>query len=135
MFIQNTIKNPTRSIDTYNKGAAVVLDKGELLEKAASGLCQPADSSTVRSEVIGVCNQDIAAADALTQVEYIEIFQNDLFIVDTTNNSNAAHNGQRMVLTDSKTVNNTGTDDANGIVQQEEVYGDPADKKIIVKFV
>ena len=135
MFIQNTIKNATRSLDTYNKGASIVLDKGELLEKAASGLCQPADSSTVRSEVIGVCNQDISATDALTQVPYLEIFSNDLFIVDVTNNSNAAHNGQRMVLTDSKVVNNTGSDDANGIVQQEEAYGDAADKKIIVKFV
>jgi len=135
MFKQNTIKNPSRSLDTYNKGASIVLVKGELLEKATGGLTQPADSSTVRSEVIGLCNQSISAADSLTQVPYIEIFENDLFIVDSTNNSNAAHNGQRMVLTDSETVNNTGTDNVNGIVQQEEVYGVAADRKIIVKFV
>jgi len=135
MFKQNTIKNPSRSLDTYNKGASIVLVKGELLEKATGGLTQPANSSTVRSEVIGLCNQSISAADSLTQVPYIEIFENDLFIVDSTNNSNAAHNGQRMVLTDSETVNNTGTDNVNGIVQQEEVYGVAADRKIIVKFV
>jgi hypothetical protein len=58
-----------------------------------------------------------------------------LMLLTTTNNSNASHTNQRMVLTDAGTVNNTGTDNANGIVEQLGVVGNAADKKIIVKFV
>jgi hypothetical protein len=41
----------------------------------------------------------------------------------------------RCILTDSLTVNNTGTDDASGVVQQVEPYGAAADKKIICRFI
>lgn len=133
-FIQAIIKNPTRSLALANKGDSVVLVKGELLAYD-TGLAVPADSGTVKADIIGICNQDIAAAEALTQVPYIEIFENDVFVVDSTNNSNVAHNGQLMVLTDSTHVNNTGTTDADGIVEQVGVFGAAADKKILVKFV
>ncbi len=135
MFVQSVIKNPSRSFRNITKGASTVFAKGAVVAKAASGLCTPGTSATVRSEVLGISNLAIAALDALTEVPAIEIFENDLFVVDTTNNSNEAHNGQRMVLTDSVTVNNTGTDDADGIVEQVEAYGDPSDKKILVRFV
>jgi hypothetical protein len=40
-----------------------------------------------------------------------------------------------MVLTDSLTVNNTGSDSASGVVEQVEPYGAAADKKIIARFI
>lgn len=133
-FIQAIIKNPTRSLREVNKGSATVIVKNELLAYD-TGLAVPATSATTKKEVIGVANQDIAAAEALTQVLVIETFDNDVFLVDSTNNSNAVHNGQLMVLTDSTHVNNTGTTDADGIVEQVDVFGAAADKKILVKFV
>jgi hypothetical protein len=134
-FIQAVIKNPTRSIKTVPKGSSVQMIKGYVLAWS-SGLAILGTSGTTRPNVIGICNQDIAVADALTQVEVIETFEKDVWIADTTNNSNAAHNGQYMVLgANGGIVNNTGTTDTAGIVQQVGVYGAAADKKILVQFV
>jgi hypothetical protein len=135
-FEQSIIKNPTRSVAEFPKAGATVYAKGAIIAKdLGSNATLPATSSTPRSSVLGVTTEAVAAADARTEVLGLEIFSNDVFLVDSTNNSNAAHYGQRMVLTNSTTVNNTGTDDAAGIVYQVGVYGAPADKKIIVKFV
>jgi hypothetical protein len=134
-FIHAVVKNPTRSIRTVPKGSAVQMIKGYVLAWS-SGLATLGVAGTTRPNVIGICNQDIAVADALTQVEVIETFEKDVWIADTTNNSNAAHNGQYMVLgANGGIVNNTGTTDTAGIVQQVGVYGAAADKKILVQFV
>lgn len=118
-----------------NKLSATVITNRQVLAKTTGGQVIPATSSTVRSEVEGVSNQDISAADALTQVPAITVFPGDTWIVDSTNNSNVAHNYQRMVLSTSLVVNNTGTDNPDGIVEQVGVFGAAADKKIIVRFV
>lgn len=101
-----------------------------------AGLAVPATSSTVRADLLGVCNQTIAAAEALTQVLYIVPSDEDTYIFTTTNNSDPDHNGQAMVLgANSTTVNNTGSTSATGIVQQVEPYGAAADKLIIGRFL
>lgn len=134
-FIQSVIKNPTRSLDQAPKGTSTVTVKGRVLAWS-SGLAIEGTSSTTVTEVIGVCNQDIAAADALAIVPFIDTSENDVWIADSTNNSNAAHNGQRMVLgANGGIVNNTGTDAAAGVVKQVGVYGDASDKKILVVFI
>lgn len=133
-FIQAIIKNPTRSLKLVPKGSSTVITNNYVLAWAA-GLAVAATSSTIRAEVIGVANGSISSADALTQASVIETFEKDVWIADSTNNSNAAHNGQLMVLgANAGTVNNTGTTDTAGIVQQVGVYGAAADKKILVKF-
>lgn len=134
-FIQAIIKNPTRSLVRPNKGSATVMTKGYVLEYA-SGLAILGSSSTLRANVIGVCNEDVTAAQAFTTVSTIETFENDIWIADSTNNSDATHNGQDMVLgANGGTVNNTGTTSATGIVKQVGVYGAAADKKILVRFI
>ncbi len=132
-FVQAYVKNGTRSLTTANKASATVSVNKEVLDLTL-GLAVPATASSTRETIIGVCNQSISAADALTQVPIIETFQNDVWVADCTNNSNAAHNGQSMVLTDSTHVNNTGTTSAVGVVEQVDVFGVPGDKKILVKF-
>lgn len=134
-FTQAIIKNPTRSLKEVPKASATVMTKGYVLDWAA-GLAILGTSSTVVAGVIGVCNKTIAAADAETVVPVIEVFQNDVWIADSTNNSDATHNGQKMVLgANGGIVNNTGTTSATGIVQQVGVYGAAADKKILVRFL
>lgn len=135
-FIQDKIKNPTRALEEVPKAAGQATVMRELLAwDVLLGLAVPATATTVRSEVIGVSNSDILVTDALTRVLVIDIFDNDTWVVDCTNNSDAAMDGQRMILTDSTHVNNTGVDTASGIVIQVEPFGLPADKKIVVKFV
>jgi predicted RecA/RadA family phage recombinase len=134
-FVQANIKNPTRSLKEVPKASATVMTKGYVLDWS-SGLAILGTSSTVVAGVIGVCNKTIAAADAETVVPVIELFQNDVWIADSTNNSDATHNGQKMVLgANGGIVNNTGTTSTTGIVQQVGVYGAAADKKILVRFL
>lgn len=134
-FIQSIIKNPSRSLKEVPKASATVMTKGFVLAWSA-GLAILGTSGTTRPDVIGICNKTIAAVDAETLVPVIETFEKDVWIVDSTNNSNATHNGQLMVLgADGGVVNNTGTTNAAGIVQQVGVYGAATDKKILVQFV
>ncbi len=131
---QATIKN-TRQLALANKGASTVTTLGEIL-MLTSGLAVPATSSTSTATLLGVCNQTTAAADALTQVLYILPDSDDTYIFSTTNNSDATHNGQAMILgANSTTVNNTGTTSAVGIVQQVDVLGAASDKLIIGRFL
>jgi len=134
-FIQAIIKNPTRSLKEVPKASATVTTQKYVLAWD-TGLAVLASSSTIRANVIGVCNQTIAAVEALVTVPVIETFEKDVWIADSTNNSNAAHNGQLMVLgANAGIVNNTGTTDTAGIVQQVGVYGAAANKKILVTFI
>jgi hypothetical protein len=134
-FIQSIIKNPTRSLKEVPKGSSVATNKG-YVAAWSSGLAVDGGSGTTRPNVIGVFNETIATGDGRTTVPVIEVFEKDVWLVDSTNNSNAAHNGQLMVLgANGGIVNNTGTTDAAGIVQQVGVYGAAADKKILVQFV
>lgn len=135
-FSQSIIKNPTRSVMSFPKASGTVYAKGAIIAKdLGSNATLPATSSTPRSSVIGVTTEAVSSADARTEINGYEIFSNDEFLVDATNNSNAAHYGKRMILTNSTTVNNTGTDDVAGIVYQVGVYGAASDKKLVVKFV
>lgn len=132
-FVQAYVKNGTRSLTTANKATGQVSTQKEVLD-LVGGLAVPATSASTRQTIIGVCNQTISVADALTQVPIIETFQNDVWVADSTNNSNPLHNGQSMILTDSTHVNNTGTTSAVGVVEQVDVFGVASDKKILVKF-
>ena len=131
---QAVIKN-TRQLKEADKGASVVTTLGEVLDLTA-GLAVPATSSSTRATILGVCNQTIAAAEALVRVPYIVPSDEDTFIFPTTNNSDATHNGQDMVLgASSSIVNNTGTTSAVGVVRQVEPYKDASDKLIIGRFI
>ena len=131
---QAIIKN-TRQLALANKGAGTVLTSGEILMVTA-GLAVPATSSTVRADLLGVCNQTIAAAEALTQVLYIVPTDEDVYVFTTTNNTSETDNGQAMVLgANSTTVNNTHTTSATGIVQQVGTIGATGDKLILGRFL
>lgn len=133
-FIQSVIKN-SRQLANLAKGSSTVTTVNQVLARTTGGVVIPATSTTVRSEVQGIANQSISSADAQTQVLAIMVDPQDSWVVDSTNNSNVAHNYQRMKLSNSLTVNNTGTDDPDGLVEQIGTFGDAADKKIIVRFI
>ena len=131
---QATIKN-TRKLALANKNASTVTTLGEILVLTA-GEAVAAASGATSATILGVCNQTIAAADALTQVLYIVPSEGDTYIFSTTNNTNAAHNGQAMIIgANSTTINNTGTTSAVGVVVQVEPYGATGDKLIIGRFI
>lgn len=119
------------------KDATTVTLKGQvLIWDVTAGEVVPADASTTFDETMYLSTEAIAAADARTKVHTLKIEEADQFIADTVNNSNVAHNGQKMILNATgNIVNNTGTDSAVGVVRQVGVVGAPADKQILVEFV
>lgn len=133
-FIQNSVKN-TRDLEPLSKLNATAVVMNEILATDGAGNVQPATSGTTRAQIQGVANQADVGSDGVTQVLAIMIDPQDTWIADLTNNSNPAHNYQRMVLTDANTVNNTGTDSASGVVEQVMPYGPAANKQAIVRFV
>lgn len=131
---QAVVKN-TRVLRMENKGASTVCTKGNIMDLTA-GLAVNATGSSTRDTIVGICNQTIAAADALTQVEMIVPGKGDTFIVDSTNNSDTTHNGQAMIIgANAHTILNTGTTSAVGVVKQVGTFGATTDKKIIVEFI
>ena len=133
-FIQSKIKN-TREIVLVNKGSSVASTQNYLYD-LVGGLAVAATSSSTRATIAGVSNQTITAGEALTQVPLLALHEGDVYLVDSTNNSDETHNGQDMILgANAYTVNNTGTTSAVGIVKQVGTFGAAADKKILVRFL
>jgi len=102
---------------------------------STTGLIEPVTATTTAPETYGIFTETVKAGQALTQVGVELKMAGAEYIVASTNNSDVAHNGQRMVATNAGAINNTGTDDAAGIVRQVGVVGVAADKLIKVIFV
>jgi len=116
--------------------SSLALAVGDLVAyDRSAGTVVKATSSTSAEDVAGVVVEATSTAD--TSVLLQEIVDGDEFTVQAANNSNAAHNYQRMVLTDENTVNNTGTDSTAdaACVMQVGTVGAAADKCIVVRFV
>ncbi len=68
----------------------------------------PATSSSTTYTIIGVAMQTVAST--ATSLLVCLVTPGQKWTAAMTNATNAAHNGQRMVLTDKAPVNNTGSD-------------------------
>ena len=110
--------------------------RGALLDydRANEVLVAATSSSTIES-LAGISVKAIVSADTTAQVQ--EIVDGDEFIADTTNETATTDNFQRMVLTDSVTVNNTHTDSTadTAVVMQIAPVGAAAAKKILCRLV
>ena len=121
------------------KATSLVTTKGALfLDSVTTGALALAVADTTANQVLWLANETIAAAEALTKVHSYKLVgrMTDVFLVDTVNNSDAAHNGQRMILgAAGVTLNNTGTDSAVGVFQQLMPVGAAASKQILAMHV
>lgn len=131
-FKLTTPKN-TRVAEDKTKATSLATTAGVLYQNSVTtGALEAAGASTVATQILWVANESITAGEALAKVNALRVDLGDVFLVDTANNSNSAHNGQRMVLSaGGATLNNTGTDSATGVFQQLDVVGAAADKKIL----
>ena len=115
--------------------SSLTLAVGDLLEMdLGASTATVADSSTEHWLRKGVCQEAATSSDTLVTVVLVNPDQ--VWEVESANNSNATHNGDRMLLTDKNTVNNTGTDDASqeACVVQTAAVGVNTNKDILVKF-
>lgn len=131
-FKLNTIKN-TVSNRNVIKPAALVTVRGSLYtNNLTTGLLEAATTTTLPTQILYVSNENIAAAQNLTSVNCSIISTDDEFLVDTSANTAAANNGQRMVITaGGATVTNSGTDAPTAPFIQITPVGVAADRKII----
>ncbi|RTL04144.1 hypothetical protein EKK58_11185 [Candidatus Dependentiae bacterium] len=120
---------------TNNTGSALSVTAGQLIKaNLSTGALESCTTTTTQNEaVFRVVNTASVAASATFDV--VPVGKDaSVFIVDTANNSNAAHNGQRMIITaGGLTLTNTGTDvsGSTGMFAQIGVVGAAADKKIL----
>ena len=94
----------------------------------------PSTSSSLTYGIRGVAMETVTSAATTLLVALCNPWQR--WTADVTNAPNTAHNGQRMVLTDARTVNNTGTDStsASGVFEQLGVQ-DSTGKRIVGRFL
>lgn len=115
--------------------SSLTLAVGDLLELDVGATAwTEADSSTEHWMRKAVCVGTATSSD--TEVDVMPVNPDMLFEVESANNSSSDHNGDRMVLTDKNTVNNSGTDSdtAQAVVIQVAPVGAAADKRILVRF-
>ena len=95
---------------------------------------EAAQATSELDNLAGICVEATTTAD--TSVLLQRIMPGDVYEVGTVNNSNSAHNYQRMIWGTGHTADNTGTDVATdtGIFMQTGVVGATTDKKIVGEF-
>jgi len=116
---------------------AVAYAVGDLLMRSTTAGTLIAATSSTTPNLLNGGGIVTKATNGVATVAYIEPLDYDAeYFAETTNNSNVAHNYMLMALTDSNTVNNSGTDDVtNPVFMQTGVVGATGDKKIIGQFV
>lgn len=136
-FVNRTPKGTINNEDR-TKASALVTTTGIIYQNNLStGALEPAAAASIQSVKYWLANETIAAVDARLAVNCQLVSPEDELVVDSVNNSNSAHNGQRMIFnaTGDK-VNNSGADvtGATGVWTQTGVVGAAADKKIKVRL-
>lgn len=129
---KNTIYNKDRT-----KASALVTTVGTVyVNNLTTGALEAASASTTQTQKLWIANETIAAADNRLTVNCALVSPEDAIVADSVNNSDATHNGRRMILnaTGDK-VNNTADNATTAAVfTQVGVVGAAADKKIIVRL-
>ncbi len=122
----NTVyKNVPVASQAYTIGDAVMLDR----TADAVGVI-PATSATTTANIYGVAMATVA--NTATELLVALITPEQEWEVAATNTVTANDNGERMVLTNASTVNNTHTDSASGIFLQTGMI---TTSKIIGNFI
>ena len=116
--------------------SSLTLSPGDMIELDVGAVAWTvADSSTQHWQKKAVVQE--AVTTAATVVKAVPCLPGMKWEVESVNNSAAADNGDRMVLTDKNTVNNTGTDNTGqtAVFIQDAVLGAAADKRIYGEVV
>ena len=126
------LANETRTIDS------IAVAQGDLMmaDRTTGTVVAATDAGTV-TLMHGGGIAAKAVASGATELEITPIDLNTIYEVESNAVSNASHRYMRMEVTDTNTVNNSGTDDGtNGVVYQVGELGTVGtDKRILVKFL
>lgn len=93
---------------------------GDLVDVSrTAGTVTPSTASSTTVTIRGVAMQTVTSAATTLLIALASPRQR--WTVDAVNATNTAHNGQRMILTDKATVNNTGTDSTSASAVFEQL--------------
>lgn len=84
-----------------------------------AGTVTPSTASSTTVTIRGVAMQTVTNTATTLLIALVNSAQR--WSVDATNTPNVAHNGQRMILTDKATINNTGTDSTSASAIFEQI--------------
>lgn len=124
-----------RGGENPKKSTSQAIANGDFLVRSTSGNVVPGTSSAAIGDYIACATEAVLVGDARADVGGLVAGPGDYVLADTTNNTSNTHNDQRMILTNSQTVNNTGTDSSVGVVVQVSPVGAAGDKKILCKVL
>jgi hypothetical protein len=118
---------PLNSVNNkpLTKATSLVTTKGMSLDfSVTTGALEVSGAATDQNQVLWIAQETIASTDNRVDVLGTEMRDGDQYLVDLVNNSNAAHNGQRMFMAaGGLTINNTGTDAPAGVFEQVSPVG------------
>lgn len=127
------VKDPMDTQAEYIEISSTTVAVGDMLalEPAANEYYELADANTEFWAVKYVAIESATTSD--TEVLAIRVHEGQLWEADATNASDSADTGQRMILTDKATVNNTGTNSAAdaAIFLQTGYAGETSDNTIL----
>ena len=118
------IADPNPTVYQVMTIASQAYQIGDLVQLSRSAATvTPATSATICANVFGVAMEAKTATD--TQLLVCKITEAQTWTADNTNTAVSTDNGQRMVLTDKGTVNNTHSDQtaSTGIWTQSGILG------------
>lgn len=116
--------------------ASTAYTANDLLELTAGSTTWAAVTSSSNYFSRKAIAQETVTSSA-TEILCYELSGTETVRAESANNGNTAHNGDRMLATDSNTVNNTGTDNTsqNVIFVQDGIAGAVADKRLIGRII
>lgn len=125
--------NTEYRVYTIASQAYTIGDLVDISRTAATVTPSTASSTTVT--IRGVAMETVTSAATTLLISLCNQYQR--WSVDSTNTANSAHNGQRMILTDKATVNNTGTDStsASAVFEQLGFTGATSDKRLVGRLL
>lgn len=108
---------------------------GDLVDVSrTAGTVTPSTASSTTVTIRGVAMQTVTNTATTLLVALVSPRQR--WVADSTNTPSTSHNGQRMVLTDKATVNNTGTDSTSAAAVFEQLaVADTTGKRIVGRLL
>jgi len=106
--------------------------QGDMLHLAVGSVTwADASASTEHWQLKAVATETVTTAETVVKATLVSSV-GQIWACETVNDAAAADNGDRMILTDANTVNNTGSDDTSeeGVVIQLTPMGTLTDKRI-----
>ena len=128
---------PITEADAIIEGtiSSITVTKGDLLESLTGATTWTACTSSSLVQTPKAIALE-SRTTSHTTIRLLLVDTVNLYVAETGSETSTDHNGDNMVLTDTNTVNNSGTNSTNkeAVVKQFQPIGAAANKEILIRF-